>query len=101
MTIPRNRFLRPPDSPAPIDHASREPGEPPPFDLRPLVYQAVLLSGGQATGLFTSEAFAVAVVRRFGIRGRPDAAWCSRVLRGLWYVAEVPGRVDTWRTRMG
>jgi hypothetical protein len=99
MTIPRNRFSGlPPD---PIDHASREPGEPPPFDLRPLVYQAVVISGGQSAGMFTSEAFAVAVARRFALRDRPDAAWCARVLRGLWYVAEVPGRVDAWRTRAG
>jgi hypothetical protein len=82
-----------------IDTASREPApesdrEPEPgplFDIRRPIYEAVIASGGQRTGVFSSLAFCLAMAREFGMDRAPGEEWAASVLRKVEHVTELPG----------
>lgn len=85
-----------------IDHASREisaDADPGPageaFDLRPLIWDAVVRCSGQHNGAFTAKAFGLAIAARFEVAA-PDHGWCEQVLNGIDYVTRV-GPMGRWK----
>jgi hypothetical protein len=69
--------------------------------VRRLIGQAVILSGGQVSGQFTSKAFATATVNAFGLARRPTEAWCVSVLGKAEGVTRLPGTAGHYRRQTG
>lgn len=59
---------------------------PQPYDLRPLVVEAVAESAEPLEGIFDAIGFAAVVKGHFGLRLRPRGDWCRDVLSKLDYL---------------
>lgn len=69
--------------------------------LRSLIYQSVILSGGQSTGRFTAKSFGLAVQSRFALASVPGDEWVRMVLGGVGWVVEMPGGMGVWKRQTG